>query len=257
MKPVTLLLIAGGVGLALFVNARTAAAAEAERVPAQPPEPRRGLPSRRRERKTPMPTSTSPSPATTAPAPQAAPQPAPEPPKPKGKVYPALETPGGGRIKDNSELKPVDKVMVQAPGSKTPPKPLHRDAAAAYLDMVAAARADGIQAPLLDILSGYRSDAEQKPIWEKQLAKQRAANPKASEAEVKALARKWVAPPGFSNHRSGRTVDLNMGFAYEKKLIPKMQASAAHKWLVANAAKFGFYPYEAEPWHWEYNPKAT
>lgn len=28
-----------------------------------------------------------------------------------------------------------------------------------------------------------------------------------------------------------------------------------YKWLVKNAAKFGFYPYYYEPWHWEYAPK--
>ena len=25
-----------------------------------------------------------------------------------------------------------------------------------------------------------------------------------------------------------------------------------YKWLVKNAARFGFYPYFYEPWHWEY-----
>jgi LAS superfamily LD-carboxypeptidase LdcB len=33
-----------------------------------------------------------------------------------------------------------------------------------------------------------------------------------------------------------------------------MRDTAAYHWLVANAATFGFYPYDVEPWHWEYNP---
>ena len=32
----------------------------------------------------------------------------------------------------------------------------------------------------------------------------------------------------------------------------KIRASAAWKWLVANAERFGFYPYKNEAWHWEY-----
>lgn len=175
-------------------------------------------------------------------------------PPPEVKESTCLESPGGGRIKDDRELKPTDLVHVQAPDSKHTPEALHREAAKAYLAMVEAARKDGIKTPFLEILSGYRSDASQKVNWERQLAKQKKMNPKASQAEIEKKARKWVAPPGFSNHRTGRTIDMNMGYKYEKALIPKMQATAAHKWLVANAAKFGFYPYSVEPWHWEYNP---
>jgi len=31
----------------------------------------------------------------------------------------------------------------------------------------------------------------------------------------------------------------------------------AYKWLVKNAARFGFYPYYYEPWHWEYVPNTA
>jgi hypothetical protein len=33
-----------------------------------------------------------------------------------------------------------------------------------------------------------------------------------------------------------------------------MRQSPVHKWLFLNAARFGWFPYNAEPWHWEYNP---
>lgn len=247
MKPVTLLLIAGGVGLAFFAYTQSAAAAEASSQLPVPPQPRT---VRRRERRMQMPTDV----ASVKPSAPPEPPKSVEPAKPKVKVYPALESPGGGRIKDNSELKPADRIMVQAPDSKGPKKPLHKEAAAAYLDMIEAARAAGIKAPLLEINSGYRSDAEQKAIWDKKMAESRARNPGVSDDELKKRLRKYVALPGSSNHRTGRTVDLNMGFEYLKILIPKMQASPQHKWLVENAAKFGFYPYEVEPWHWEYNP---
>ena len=27
-----------------------------------------------------------------------------------------------------------------------------------------------------------------------------------------------------------------------------------HKWLLLRGEGFGWYPYQNEPWHWEYNP---
>ena len=33
-----------------------------------------------------------------------------------------------------------------------------------------------------------------------------------------------------------------------------MRTTPAYRWLVDHAAAFGFYPYDIEPWHWEYNP---
>jgi LAS superfamily LD-carboxypeptidase LdcB len=33
-----------------------------------------------------------------------------------------------------------------------------------------------------------------------------------------------------------------------------MRDTPAYRWLVAHAERFGFYPYDLEPWHWEYNP---
>jgi hypothetical protein len=30
--------------------------------------------------------------------------------------------------------------------------------------------------------------------------------------------------------------------------------SPVHKWLFVNGEQYGWYPYQNEPWHWEYNP---
>jgi len=161
-------------------------------------------------------------------------------------------------------LKPEDKVLVQAPGSAANPKPLHRLAASAYLAMVAAARADGIRAPMLDINSGFRSDAEQQPIWDRRLnmerARARERGETVSEQEIISRARIMVAPPLTSNHRTGFTVDLNLGRKYTEANVPLMMQDPAWLWLDKNALRFGFYPYKnkrgvvVEPWHWEYNP---
>jgi Transglycosylase SLT domain/D-alanyl-D-alanine carboxypeptidase len=89
------------------------------------------------------------------------------------------------------------------------------DAAAAYDQMVAAARAGGI---VLVVVSGFRSDAEQAELF--------AAHPDPT----------WVAPPGHSLHRCATELDLG--------------PSSAYGWLAANAGRFGFVQrYSWEAWH--------
>jgi hypothetical protein len=90
------------------------------------------------------------------------------------------------------------------------------DAAAAYDQMAAAARADGI---VLVVVSGFRSDAEQAELF--------AAHPDPT----------WVAPPGQSLHRCATELDLG--------------PSSAYGWLAANASRFGFVQrYSWEAWHY-------
>lgn len=90
------------------------------------------------------------------------------------------------------------------------------DVAAAYDQMAAAARADGVA---LIVVSGFRSDAEQAELF--------AANPDPT----------WVAPPGQSLHRCATELDIG--------------PSSAYGWLAANGSRFGFQlRYSWEPWHW-------
>lgn len=90
------------------------------------------------------------------------------------------------------------------------------DAAAAYDQMAAAARADGV---VLIVVSGFRSDAEQAELF--------AAHPDPT----------WVAPPGRSLHRCATELDLG--------------PSSAYGWLAANAGRFGFVQrYSWEAWHY-------
>ena len=124
--------------------------------------------------------------------------------------------------------------------------------------MVSQARKDGIKAPLLGIISGYRSDALQKKLWDDKIDQLRKSNPKWTLTQLENEANKWIARPGMSNHRSGRTVDLVIlgdGNDVSSKYVDKMKNTKAWKWLNSNASYFGFYPYTTEPWHWEYNPK--
>lgn len=65
-----------------------------------------------------------------------------------------------------------------------------------------------------------------------------------------------------NSHNLGLAVDLKMSYpghqydetSTEMQNVVDMRQSPVHKWLFLNAAKFGFYPYTHEPWHWEYNP---
>jgi len=90
------------------------------------------------------------------------------------------------------------------------------DVGAAYDQMAAAARGDGV---VLLVVSGFRSDAEQAELF--------AAHPDPT----------WVAPPGHSLHRCATELDLG--------------PSSAYGWLAANAGRFGFVQrYSWEAWHY-------
>lgn len=110
------------------------------------------------------------------------------------------------------------------------------------LEMADAARAQGSPLP---ISSTYRSYASQAVLYRNELKTK-------SREEVE----KELAPPGHSQHQLGTAIDfgsIDLSFA----------ATAAGRWLFANAWKFGFslsYPensvdetgYSYEPWHYRY-----
>ncbi len=156
-----------------------------------------------------------------------------------------VEHPGGGRIRDKKPPRPDQIVTVSGVGGKR--IALHRLAAGAWQALVAAARRDGIAAPLLLPTSGYREPVHQERLWRAALAQY------GSPQE----ARKWVAPPGSSPHQTGRAIDSYLGGRNASAHVAQLRTLPAYRWLVANAVRFGFYPYPAEPWHWEYNPPAS
>lgn len=109
-----------------------------------------------------------------------------------------------------------------------------------YIAMVDAARASGIPSQELNLISGYRSVAQQQVLWDQ-----------SDKSGVK------VARPGSSPHHTGRAIDIVVAKSGTSgSAIEREKNSSTYKWLQANAATFGFYNYPVEPWHWEYNPKA-
>lgn len=69
------------------------------------------------------------------------------------------------------------------------------------------------------------------------------------------------APPGYSEHHTGRAVDITTPGA--RALEAEFDATPAFAWLAANAAPYGFflsfprgnrYGFIYEPWHWCFAP---
>jgi len=114
----------------------------------------------------------------------------------------------------------------------------------AYRGMVAAARHDGITAPLLTIASAWRGPDEE-------LAR-------CIDGSCGAAAK-----ASCSAHRTGLAFDLVLGNGPGDALFSTAPANrlalsqtAAYRWLVANADRFGFANYPYEPWHWEWTGEA-
>lgn len=117
-------------------------------------------------------------------------------------------------------------------------------AATAWREMKAAACADGIP---LHIVSAFRSVDRQAEIFRHKLARGFGI------AEILRVS----APPGFSEHHTGRAVDI--ASADNPPLTTDFERTPAFAWLSAHASAFGFslsYPadnpwgYAYEPWHW-------
>jgi len=168
-----------------------------------------------------------------------------------------LAGPGGGdtkmkagpRLIGNSykEADPGDLVDVDKYGSPWAKGAqghfkLHREAAGAVQELIAAARSAGQD---VSIGSAYRTPQEQAKKWADAVRRY------GSEKE----ARIWVAQ--YSEHSSGRAVDFNLDGLHTTSAVAKSGAferSPATLWVRGYATAANFTPYKAEPWHWSYNP---
>ncbi len=121
---------------------------------------------------------------------------------------------------------------------------LHPAAAEAWLDMRRTATKEDMN---LFLLSGFRSVARQMEILRAKLARGLAWEEILRQS----------AYPGFSEHHTGRAVDLAAPSCPE--LIEAFETTPEFSWLLSHARKFGFslsYPRQNrqglayEPWHW-------
>lgn len=120
------------------------------------------------------------------------------------------------------------------------------DTLLAWQDMKAAATATGVS---LFLVSAFRSIAYQGELLARKLAKGQ---------QIEAIL-KVNAAPGYSEHHSGRAIDI--GTPDSPVLEESFESTAAFAWLQQHAAGFGFrmsYPRNNrhqlvyEPWHWYY-----
>lgn len=121
---------------------------------------------------------------------------------------------------------------------------LERKTAGCWQDMVAAAKSDGVS---LLAISGFRSLDYQRKIIERKLA---AGLTIEEIVHVSAL-------PGFSEHHTGRAVDI--GAPGCPAVTEAFDQTPAFAWLTRKGPDFGFqmsYPKDNksgmvyEPWHW-------
>ncbi len=121
-------------------------------------------------------------------------------------------------------------------------------AAQAWRAMQQQAAADGVG---IYLVSAYRSLAYQAGLIR---AKQQAGIPPQDFFTS-------LAPPGCSEHHTGRAVDINTPGCDEVTGV--FGETGAFVWLQANAARFGFvmsfplnnpWGFICEPWHWCWHP---
>ena len=146
-------------------------------------------------------------------------------------------------VYEPSDLAPVPEEWKYEP---TRDYPLRREALHALLDMLAAARHEGIE---IRVASAYRPGKYQQDLYERAIARDGAAQ-------------RYSAPPGHSEHQLGTCVDLTDPPG-RHCLKESFNDTPQGQWLAQNAARFGFkrsyFPentqetgYISEPWHWRY-----
>lgn len=123
------------------------------------------------------------------------------------------------------------------------PQRVQTAALAAYRRMVADAKTAGVAVDpeLLTIFSGFR-------------------DPGADAARCAAEGNcGGAAKANCSAHRTGTALDLTLGHAPGQRVDSSndanrlwMSQTPTYRWLVRNAATYGFVNYAFEPWHWEW-----
>ncbi len=126
---------------------------------------------------------------------------------------------------------------------------LRRAAAGKYLDMVGAARREGVS---LTTLSGFRSLDDQTALF---------FDVKAERGQRPVERAAVSAPPGYSEHHTGYAVDIGDANQPSTHLDSAFESTPAFRWLEDNAARFGYelsFPQNNaqnvsyEPWHWRF-----
>ena len=151
-----------------------------------------------------------------------------------GEASPVAET-ADGRLFGHfryGEPSPTDLVPPPA-GFGGPNCPtIHRDMAASLTSLIAAARKDDPQiASAMTGISCFRSIERQRGIF---------CNPAKIKDRGIAGQAKWVAPPGYSEHATGLTIDFGARTVPQCHVHPCFKTTKTGQWLAKNARRFGF-----------------
>ncbi|MBR6735654.1 MAG: D-alanyl-D-alanine carboxypeptidase family protein [Oscillospiraceae bacterium] len=102
-------------------------------------------------------------------------------------------------------------------------------------DMISSAKADGVD---LLVCYGYRTFAQSQQLFEKQINRQKAANPHYTHEQAVEAAKRWVAPPGTSDHHTGLALDIVT--PSNQVLDDNFATTDAAKWMAAHGWEYGF-----------------
>ena len=125
------------------------------------------------------------------------------------------------------------------------------EAAAAWRHLSQSAAVDGVT---LTLVSAFRSIDRQADIIRRKL------DAGVGIEDILTV----LAPPGYSEHHTGRAVDISTPGTAPATLA--FEQTAAFDWLNTNAQHFGFYlsfplgnpyGYQYEPWHWCFQPTVS
>lgn len=155
-----------------------------------------------------------------------------------------------------NSIMPDDYVVDEVLADSTTGKTLDSEAAYAYMDMSAAASADGIT---FYLQSAYRSVSYQETLFNAQIEKWIGWGYSEEDATINAAT--VVNPPGASEHNCGLAADINCPDFWS--LDEGFEDTTAFAWLEEHAVEYGYilrYPKEDqettgityEPWHWRY-----
>ena len=119
--------------------------------------------------------------------------------------------------------------------------------------MIDAAWKDGVR---LYVWSPYRSYNTQNMLFQKQVNRQKTADPSLTTEQAEKKAATVVAHPGTSEHHTGLAADFNMA-------DDKFETTAMYEWMKKHAEEYGFIMRYAgdkqeitgvihESWHWRF-----
>ena len=127
---------------------------------------------------------------------------------------------------------------------------LRRASAEAFNRMLESALQDNVE---LVPISGFRTYLYQEGLFKRAVKKYNGPEGAA----------RWVAPPGHSEHHTGRALDIGEGKSPGCDVEACFEETRAFKWLSENAGSYGFVlsfskeerAVSFEPWHWRYAGK--